>query len=186
MSRIVISSGHSRHVAGARGYLDEVTEARKVVALVASYLRELADHAVEYHDDISRTQAENINRIVGFHNAQSRDLDLSVHFNAFARTEQPRGVEVLHYSIGTADRAAAISRAIASASGLINRGPKARTDLGFLRNTNKPALLVEVCFVDSKADCAIYEDKFEEICLSIAETVTGRKLPRDLFQEAKP
>src|SRR6516165_4978098 len=38
---VVISSGHSKYVRGASGYIDEVDEARKVVEAVARYLRKL-------------------------------------------------------------------------------------------------------------------------------------------------
>ncbi|MGG3890033.1 hypothetical protein [Metabacillus fastidiosus] len=46
--------------------------------------------------------------------------------------------------------------------------PKKRTNLGFLNGTNKPAILIEVCFVDSKGDVQIYKNKFDEICIAIA------------------
>ena len=39
-----------------------------------------------------------------------------------------------------------------SGCGFINRGAKKRTDLFFLNNTEMPAILMEVCFVDSEAD----------------------------------
>ena len=171
---IVISSGHGKYVAGASCYIDEVTEARRVVSKVADYFKELSVDVTEYHDNTSRTQSANVNGIVAYHNKQARDLDISVHFNAASKTDAARGVEVLYYSEG--DLAAKVSKAIAEASGLKNRGAKKRTDLGFLKRTNKPAILIEVCFVDSKADVAAYEDKFDEICRAIAESVSGKKL----------
>ena len=48
--RVVISSGHGKHIRGASGYIDEVDEARKVVETVADYLRESRDRG----DHISR------------------------------------------------------------------------------------------------------------------------------------
>jgi len=66
-----------------------------------------------------------------------------------------------------------VATAIARASGLIDRGPKKRTDLFFLNNTEEPAILIETCFVDSSADVAIYQDKFEDICQAIAQAITG-------------
>ena len=44
-----------------------------------------------------------------------------------------------------------------------------RNDLAFLNGTNKPAILIEVCFVSSTVDVAIYKRDFEKICQAIAE-----------------
>ena len=73
--RIVISSGHGRYIRGASGIIDEVTEARKVVEHVADYLSGLGVDVTTYHDDVSTTQEENLNRIVDFHNSQTRSID---------------------------------------------------------------------------------------------------------------
>jgi N-acetylmuramoyl-L-alanine amidase len=169
--RIVISSGHGKYVRGASGILDEVDEARKVVERVADELRARGVEVTTYHDDISTTQNENLNRIVDFHNSKQRDLDVSVHFNAFEPTTAGRGVEVLYAT--QEDLAEAVSEAIASV-GLINRGAKYRgDDLFFLQQTEMPALLIETCFVDSAADADIYGSQFGEICAAIAQVLSG-------------
>jgi N-acetylmuramoyl-L-alanine amidase len=124
-----------------------------------------------FHDDVSTTQNENLNRICNFHNDQSRDLDVSVHFNCYQKTAKPMGTEVLFVTQETLARD--VARQIANASGLINRGAKLRNDLFFLNNTHKPAILVEVCFVDSEADAGIYGIKFGAICAAIASAVSG-------------
>src|SRR5436190_18916316 len=93
---IVISSGHGKYIRGASGYLDEVDEARLVVEQVATYLRSVNINVKTFHDDISDDQSENLNRIVNYHNAQSRDLDVSVHFNAYQTTSSPMGCECLY------------------------------------------------------------------------------------------
>jgi N-acetylmuramoyl-L-alanine amidase len=64
------------------------------------------------------------------------------------------GCEVLYLSQSTL--AAQISAAIAAAGKFKNRGAKKRTDLYFLNETGMPAVLLEVCFVDSEADAALY------------------------------
>ena len=73
---IVISSGHGKLVRGASGYLDEVDEARKVVDQLAKDLNSIGVGVLTFHDDISSSQNENLNRIVDYHNAQERDLDV--------------------------------------------------------------------------------------------------------------
>ena len=172
--KIVISSGHGKYVSGAGDIIIEVDEARRVVPRVVSLLRQNGIEAVEFHDDISRTQSDNLNAIIGFHNAQTRDLDVSVHFNASSKTDNPVGVEVLYFS--QKELAEKVSLAIANASGLINRPAVKREDLVFLKKTKQPAILIEVCFVTSTADVNIYRAKFEEICTAIASSISGKAI----------
>jgi N-acetylmuramoyl-L-alanine amidase len=170
---IVISSGHGLHVAGASGLISEVDEARLVVDRVAIELR-AREVAVEvFHDDTSKSQSQNLETIVDFHNEHIRDLDVSVHFNAFETTTKAMGTEVLY--VTKRDLAADVSDAIAMAGGFIDRGPKERTDLYFLNQTDMPAILIEVCFVDSEADVALYGEHFDEICAAIAEALAGEE-----------
>jgi N-acetylmuramoyl-L-alanine amidase-like protein len=165
--KIVMSSGHGKYIRGASGYLDEVDEARRVVDTTAAFMREMGISVKTYHDDVSDDQSENLNRIVDFHNSQIRDLDISVHFNANATTSKPMGTECLYVS--QEDLAREMSDAISTALGLPDRGPKYRSDLFFLNNTEEPAILIEVCFVDSSADARAYEENFDDCCEAIAE-----------------
>jgi N-acetylmuramoyl-L-alanine amidase len=173
--KIVISSGHGLKVRGASGYLDEVDEARLVVEQAATVLRGMGHEVTTFHDDISISQSENLDRIVDFHNSKTRDLDVSVHFNAYETTSKPMGSEVLYVSSTGEEYADEVVDAICAASGLINRGPKKRTDLAFLNGTEEPAILVETCFVDSKADADIYRAKFDDICSAIAQGIAGEE-----------
>jgi hypothetical protein len=168
--RICISSGHSKMVRGASGILDEVDEARRVVEHLADELISRAVEVETFHDDVSTTQNENLHTIVDFHNGEERDLDVSVHFNAYVETEEPRGVEVLY--VTQSGLASQVSAAIAGC-GFINRGPKKRTDLYFLNHTDKPAILIETCFVDSAADAGVYNSHFDQICDAIADVLGG-------------
>jgi N-acetylmuramoyl-L-alanine amidase len=170
---IVISSGHGLYVRGASGVLDEVDEARKVVDGVAFDLQGRGVEVMTYHDNVSKTQDENLNRIVDFHNSRgAHDLDVSVHFNAYQNTDKPMGTEVLY--VTQQSLAAALSVSIADC-GFINRGAKKRTDLFFLNNTEAPAVLLEVCFVDSTADAEVYGLQFDEICEAVAEVLAGQE-----------
>jgi len=98
------------------------------------------------------------------------------------------GTEVLyrHGNNVTQQIATDISRGIHLASGnegerLINRGAKPRPNpndrqnegpLDFLENEHaRNPILIEVCFVNSRTDVAIYRDKFEEICVGIANSL---------------
>jgi N-acetylmuramoyl-L-alanine amidase len=177
-NRVVISSGHGMYVRGASGILDEVDEARKVVERVADELRNRGVDVATYHDDVSLSQNENLNRIVDFHNSKTRDLDISVHFNAYVETDKPMGTEVLFVTQG--ELAGEMSKAIAEAGDFIDRGAKKRTDLFFLNNTAMPSILIETCFVDSSADADSYGSNFGEICDAIASVLGGAE------QETEP
>src|SRR5215475_8582690 len=175
--KIVISSGHSKYVRGAQGIISEVTEARKVVEAVAGFARASGAQVITYHDDVSHSQDENLNRIVDFHNNQGvHDLDVSVHFNNAYDSpySKPIGTEVFHYAgnDNMRDLASAIASEIAMSSGLIDRGAKDNS-LFFTSNTNAPAILVEVCFVESEPDVDLYRRYFDTICEAIADTITG-------------
>lgn len=178
---IVISSGHGLYVRGASGVLDEVDEARRVTDEVAAELRERGVNVVTFHDDTSHNQNTNLQTIVNFHNRQERQLDISVHFNAFEQTDKPRGTEVWY--VTQSALAGQISAAIAKC-GFINRGAKEDVNgLYFLRNTTMPAVLLEVCFVDSSADAEVYNETFNEICDAIATVLGG---PGDSVEPLPP
>jgi len=179
---IVISSGHGKYVRGASGILDEVDEARRVVDLVAEMLRYGGVDVKVFHDNTSKTQNENLNTIVNFHNRQVRNLDISVHFNAYKKTTKPMGTECLYLTQEAL--ANKVSAAIAGV-GFIDRGPKKRTDLFFLNHTIEPAILLEVCFVDSEADAVIYDQNFEDICANICHAL-GVNVSIDGFPEVPP
>ena len=42
------------------------------------------------------TSQTNLNTIVNWHNKQTRELDVSVHFNAYETTSKPMGTECLY------------------------------------------------------------------------------------------
>jgi N-acetylmuramoyl-L-alanine amidase len=172
---LVISSGHGAKVSGASGVLNEVTEARKVCDRVGELLKGASVGCKVYHENTATTVNQNLTNIVNYHNSQTRDRDVSVHFNAYQTTSKPMGTECLYVSQQAwADR---VAKAMAKSGGFINRGPKKRTDLYFLNNTAMPAVLLEVCFVDSSADADLYRTNFEAICRAIAESLAEITLP---------
>ena len=170
-NKIAISSGHGKYVQGASGVLNEVTEARKIVDRVIELLKSAGVTAVGFHDNTSTSVSQNLNTIVNYHNSRSRDLDVSVHFNAYQTTTKPMGTEVLY--VTQSGLAANVSLAIANAGSFINRGAKYRSDLFFLNSTHEPAILLETCFVDSSTDAELYRDHFDSICTAIAESISG-------------
>jgi len=176
--RVALSSGHGKYIRGASGspvppQLDEVDEARRVVDRVADLLRSVGIECETFHDNTSHDQSTNLATIVDWHNARDRDLDCSVHFNAYNGTAH--GTEVLYVTQETL--AGIMSAAIAEAGDFTDRGAKYRSDLYFLNNTEMPAVLIETCFCDNSSDSAKYTEAFDDICQAIAESISGRDVP---------
>jgi len=177
--KIAVSSGHGLYVRGASGspvppQCDEVDEARRIVDRVAQILDGVDALAGAFHDNESRSQSENLDRIVDWHNAQTRDTDVSVHFNAYNGTAN--GCEVLYTTDAGEELAQDLADAICAAGGFVNRGPKERNDLAFLNGTDETAVLIETAFCDNTSDCQRYRERFEPICRSIAETLAERTI----------
>jgi hypothetical protein len=180
--KIVISSGHGLKIRGAAGPkpwgLDEVDEARRVVGELHEWLILNGYDASQVHDNVSTNQSDNLHYLVSQHNkfpAKDR-LDISVHFNAYlADPNVGRGTECLY--ITQDELAERVATAIASVSGLINRGPKYRSDLYFLNGTTGSlgAILIEVAFVDAGVDCDLYRRHFDEIAVAIGVAITGEE-----------
>ena len=169
-NQVNISSGHSINCQGAVDIINEVTEARKVVDRVYEIIKASGKQCYKYHDT-SSSSTQNLVNIVNWHNGFNDGVDVSIHFNAYAHVDKPMGTEVCYYS--NSSLAAAVSKEIATAGGFIDRGAKQRTGLYFLKHTNKPAILIEVCFVDSVVDVNLYRANFERICQAIAKTLIG-------------
>ena len=149
---------------GAVGILNEVIEARKVAKRVYEILKTSNVPCTYYEDNTSTNQRQNINYLVNQHNKDRDGLIVSIHLNSGGDGSKAIGTEVLYYDQQAL--AVRISKAISDATGggLINRGAKQRKDLGVLASTYEPAILIEVCFVNSVVDAVIYRRDFEKIC----------------------
>lgn len=184
--RVAISSGHGAKVAGAIGPspwgLVEHPEAVRVVDEMARQLQALGVEVVTFEDVTSMNVQTNLDTIIAWHNMQQRSLDISVHFNSAEfsgsnQTNNPVGTEVWYTSDAGWDWAQKLVDAIAGASGLINRGAKHTDSLAVLNGTSATCVLLEICFVNSKADAGLYSDPatFEAICRALAQAIAGEE-----------
>lgn len=170
LEMITISPGHWRVGSGTSDLLDEVEEARKVVNRVVDILKANKISTIKIEDNVSKSQAENLSYLVRQHNASKRKVDVSVHFNVSnGRVQHGIGTEVLYYD--AVSLAATMSKEISNASGLKNRGAKLKRELAFLNGTTMPAILIEVCFVNSAEDVKLYKIHFDKICTAIAKVL---------------
>ena len=173
---LVISPGHWKPGTGARGFIDEVTEARNVVHEVSAiWSAQKYGHKVII-DNVSKNVVQNLTYLITEHRKYSLARHFSIHFNSVAGTyEHGIGCEVLYANSRMKDAAEQMCLAICDVSGLKSRGAKQRTNLRFLNAFPYCALLIEVCFVNSQTDVHLYKTHFKDICKAIAQTAVLRK-----------
>lgn len=174
MGKYNVHGGHNSKVQGANKYLNEVTEDRKVKNKIIELFKENGHTVYDCTDDSGSTQSANLSNIVKKCNAHTVDLDISIHLNAGGGT----GVEVLYYSGDSNGKTISerVSKKVAGALGLKDRGAKPRSDLYVLNNTKATAILVECCFVDSKTDEKAWD--VDKCAKAIVEGVLNKEISK--------
>ncbi len=168
--RIGVNCGHTVSGtigSGAVGYLNESDETRAVGYALISALQRRGAEVVDCTDDIAGSVSENLRTICGTANAQSLDLFVSIHFNAGGG----EGSEAYTYAGRRLEAAEQILTNL-NRLGFENRGIKDGSGLYVVRNTNAPAVLIEVCFADTQSDAHRYfELGAEKIASAICEAI---------------
>lgn len=180
--KIAIAGGHSAKAYGAVGYLDEYKCDRAYVAQLITALRR-AGHTVVDCSNEKPTQNAELAEECRIANASGADLFIAVHFNSGGGT----GTECF-YSSGNAEGkkyAEKLSANVASALGLKNRGAKT-ANFYVLRNTKMTAVLLETCFVDSKADKAAWDKtSWAALTNAVVSAVTPIKVEMGWVKDSK-
>ncbi len=106
-------------------------------------------------------------------NQSMADLFLSIHRNAFPIPNTVSGVESLIFDKSGIkyEIAENIDKEL-SKIGFVNLGVKERPDLIVLNQTNMPAILVEVGFLDSDIDNRLLDENFGAVAEAIANGIT--------------
>ncbi len=105
-------------------------------------------------------------------NAVGADYFVSIHRNSSPYPNQYTGVETLVYSLyGEADRLAQNINAELELAGFEDQGVGERRDLAVLRQTEMPAVLVEVGFINTDADNRLWDQRFDEVAAAIAKGI---------------
>lgn len=153
--KIILNAGHTKSGAGsgAIGFINESTETRRVVNLVRHYLRGKGHTVIVANVDKANSQYEYLREVVKLANKHAdADIFLSVHFNAGGGV----GCECYTYKGKKLPAAVGICEEL-SKYGFKDRGVKDGSPLYVISKTKMPAVLAEVCFVDNKKDCTLYE-----------------------------
>ncbi|PFW52606.1 cell wall hydrolase [Bacillus cereus] len=169
------SGGHNKIVPGANSQFGiEHVEDRKFLDAVANYVQAAGWKYVNCSDEVGTTKSAVWSNAADNHlRVKDSDVDLQFHLNA---TPGGTGCEVwLHPKYGDRELAAKISKAMADAFGLKDRGIKFSTDLGWINKT-KTGLLPEICFIDNETDMQKYRANFDKAAKAVAEVIVGRSI----------
>ena len=171
--KILICAGHTLKGkgTGATGYINESEENRSLSNIVVKYLK-LAGHTVDYYE-INEAN-DYLQKQVAKANSKDYDLVVQIHFNAYKNTTNEMGTEVLYLSDSGKVWAEKINAKLSTV--FKNRGIKKRTDLFWLNSTKSISCLIEVCFVDSKADTDKYLANKNKVGKLIAEAIHRREI----------
>ena len=171
---IGIDKGHStwdKSPCGAVGLLNESKENRPVGDKVIQKLRALGHIVIDCSCNSASNVDEQLAAIVRKANAQKLDLFLSLHLNAGGGT----GAEIYTTNTsGAKEEAKRLIEIYCKRTRFRNRGHKF-SELYVLRHTNAPAMLLEMCFVDTESDFKRWNNLgVETIANVIVEGITGQ------------
>ncbi|HBH3119629.1 TPA: N-acetylmuramoyl-L-alanine amidase [Clostridioides difficile] len=172
--KIAIVPGHtlSGKGTGATGYIDEGKENRILTDLIVKWLKQ--GGATVYTGKVDKS-SNYLAEQCQIANKQDVDLAVQIHFNANKITLNPMGTETIYktnngkvYSERVNDKLATVFK---------NRGAKSDVrGLYWLSHTKAPAILIEVCFVDSKADTDYYIRHKDIVAKLIAEGILNKNI----------
>lgn len=163
---ICINAGHTLKGkgSGALGWLNESEETRNVVKHLIPLLRAKGHNVTEATIDKSNNYLE---YVVTKANSSKVDLFLSVHFNA----GHGRGTECYTWKGNKVSAAVKICENLHKL-GFENRGIKDGSGFYVIRKTEMTAIIVEVCFIDTLGDVALYKNHgSRDIAIAISESV---------------
>ena len=146
-----IDLGHGvNYDGGAIGRIEEETIINEVGTLVISKLKALGDEALSVRPSSATSLGNSLSQRCIASNNFNPDIFVSLHANAGGG----RGVEIYTYGGKNLEAAQRILDNIV-VLGFRNRGIKDGSKLYVIRNTIAPAMLIEICFVDTD-DVDIY------------------------------
>jgi N-acetylmuramoyl-L-alanine amidase len=173
MTKYGIDFGHGCGVdGGAVGIMKEEDLINEVGKLLIIRLKKLGHEVVECRPNKASNLRNSLQQRCDRANDANINFYVSLHANAF--NGKAHGTEVFAMSPRAEKIAKDICREI-SLLGFFNRGVKSGSHLYVIRNTDMPAVLVEMCFIDSQRDVALFdaESMADAICLGLTGKCPG-------------
>ncbi|HBE9682747.1 TPA: N-acetylmuramoyl-L-alanine amidase, partial [Clostridioides difficile] len=153
-------------------YIDEGKENRILTDLIVKWLKQggatVYTGKVDKSNNYLAEQCEIANR-------QNVDVAVQIHFNADHTTLNSMGTETIYKTNNGKIYADRVNTKLATV--FKNRGAKSDVrGLYWLSHTKAPAILIEVCFVDSKADTDYYIRHKDIVAKLIAEGILNKNI----------
>lgn len=169
-STIILDPGHGGSDSGA--VYDDRSEKNDVLNLTLAIGKILSQNGVNVlytrTTDIYETPYQKATE----GNNSGADYFVSIHRNSSPYPNQYTGVETLVYN--KYGRAAVLADNIndeLESIGMVNHGLNERPNLVVLKNTNIPAVLVEVGFINNDNDNIFFDTNFNEIAQAISQGI---------------
>ncbi|RUT08432.1 hypothetical protein DSM106972_016000 [Dulcicalothrix desertica PCC 7102] len=169
MTTYAIDLGHGCNFdGGAVGILKEENVINVVGRLVINKLLQLGHEVIEVRPVTANSTRHSLQQRCNTANAFKADVFVSIHANK--HKGQAHGTEVFAISTKGRALAAKVLRNICSL-GFFSRGVKNGSHLFVLKNTAMVAILIELFFLDSTKDVALYNA--EKLATAIVEGLTA-------------
>ncbi|WP_125153799.1 N-acetylmuramoyl-L-alanine amidase [Clostridium rectalis] len=176
MSKFAIDPGHGDvHGSlggdgGAVGYLIEQNCALNIATIVINKLKSLGHEAWNVRPSTAGSVTDSLQKRCN--SGESADYFVSIHLNAGGG----KGTEIFAVSDAGKKVAGNVLNEIVNL-GFINRGVKDGRSLYVLRRSKPVAILIEICFVDTKSDVDLYNSiGIEKISNAIVKGLTGSEI----------
>lgn len=169
--KIAIDFGHGVNCdGGAAGIIKEEDIINNIGRLVANKLGAMGHTVIEVRPSYASSTGDSLSQRVNKANSNNADLFVSIHANAGGG----KGTEVFTYNGKEVSQARNVLNNIC-ALGFRNRGIKNGSNLYVVRNTNMTAMLIEICFIDTKSDVDLYNSLgAEKIADAIVKGLVGQ------------
>ena len=175
MTKYGIDFGHGCNGdGGAVGLVREEDLINDVGKRLVTKLIQLGNEVIACRPSTATSTRNSLQQRCDRANNAKVDIFVSLHANAF--NGKAHGTECYAMSPRGEKIARDICREI-SLLGFFNRGLKSGSYLYVIRNTDMPAILVEMCFIDSQRDVALFdaESMADAICLGLTGECPGEK-----------
>lgn len=171
--RIVLDAGHGGADSGS------VYQGRKekddVLSLVFSVGNILEDKGVDVIYTRTEDTYESPYEKAEMANRADADYLISFHRNSMQTPNTGSGVEALvHREAGRAAEMAESINAALQEMGFVNLGVTKRPGLVLLKHSQMPAVMLEIGFIDSDADNAIFDSRYVEMAQAVANGILAK------------
>ncbi len=170
MALVVLDAGHGGENPGA--VYNGRREKDDTLALTLEVGRILQENGVDVYFTRDTDVFESPLQKAQEANRTGADYFVSIHRNSSPFPNQYTGIETLVYNrYSEAARLAENINQQLEAIGFENQGVNERQNLAVLNRTQMPAALVEVGFINTDADNALFDERFYDIAQAIADGI---------------